>query len=112
VVARRDGLTNDTLRKLALATRDALGSGIVALAGITADGDKAAVAVAVTKDLVAEGVAAGAIAADAARAVGGGTGKQPDVAVGGGPKADAVDEALALLGAGAAAAVAARSAAS
>jgi alanyl-tRNA synthetase len=112
VVARRDGLTNDTLRKLALATRDALGSGVVALAGLTPDGQKAAVAVAVTKDLVAGGVAAGAIAGDAARAVGGGTGKQPDVAVGGGPKADAIDEALALLTTGAAAAVAARTAAS
>jgi alanyl-tRNA synthetase len=104
VVARRDGLTNDILRKLAIATRDALGSGIVALVGLTPDGNKAAVAVAVSKDLVAEGVAAGEVARDAARAVGGGTGKHADVAVGGGPKADAVDEAAALLEAAATAA--------
>ena len=97
VVARRDGFTNDGLRKLALAARDALGSGVVALVGLTPEGSKAAVAVAVSKDLVDRGVAAGPIAAEAARAVGGGTGKQADVAVGGGPNADAVDEALALL---------------
>jgi alanyl-tRNA synthetase len=97
VVARRDGLTNDGLRRLALATRDALGSGIVGLVGVTPDGAKAAVAVAVSKDLVGTGITAGAIAADAARALGGGTGKQPDVAVGGGPNAGAVGEAEALL---------------
>jgi alanyl-tRNA synthetase len=107
LVTRRDGLDNDTLRKLALATRDEIGSGIVALVGVTSDGDKAAVAVAVTKDLVERGVSAGELARDAARAVGGGTGKQADVAVGGGPKADAVDEALELLRAAAASAVAA-----
>jgi alanyl-tRNA synthetase len=97
VVARRDGLTNDGLRRLAIATRDALGSGIVGLVGVTPDGAKAAVAVAVTKDLIERGTTAGAVAGDAARALGGGTGKQPDVAVGGGPNAGAVDEALALL---------------
>jgi len=97
VVARRDGLTNDGLRRLALAIRDALGSGIVGLVGVTPDGAKAAVAVAVSKDLVGTGVTAGAIAADAAKVLGGGTGKQPDVAVGGGPNAGAVDEAEALL---------------
>ncbi len=97
VVARRDGFTNDGLRRLALATRDALGSGIVGLVGVTPDGGKAAVAVAVSKDLIERGVTAGGIAGDAARALGGGTGKQPDVAVGGGPNAGAVDEAHALL---------------
>ena len=97
VVARVDGFANDALRSLAIATRDALGRGIVGLVGLTPDGAKVAVAVAVSKDLVSEGVAANAIAADAARAVGGGTGKQADVAVGGGPKADAVDDALACL---------------
>jgi len=100
VVARTDGYTNDDLRRLAIATREALGRGIVALVGVTPEGTKVAVAVAVSKDLVSEGVHAGTIAAEAARAVGGGTGKQADVAVGGGPRADAVDEALARLRAG------------
>jgi alanyl-tRNA synthetase len=97
VVARTDGYTNDELRGLAIATRDVLETGIVGLVGLTPDGAKVAVAVAVSKDLVSEGVQAGAIAADAARVVGGGTGKQADVAVGGGPKSHAVDDALARL---------------
>ena len=97
VVSRVDGSSNDDLRNLAIATRDALGRGIVGLVGVSPDGAKVAVAVAVSKDLVSEGVQAGALAADAAKAVGGGTGKQADVAVGGGPKAGAVDDALALL---------------
>jgi alanyl-tRNA synthetase len=97
VVARRDGLDNDGLRRLAIATRDAVGSGIVALVGVTGSGGKAAVAVAVTSDVLESGVSAAVIAAPAAKALGGGTGKQPDVAVGGGPNAAAVDEALVLL---------------
>jgi alanyl-tRNA synthetase len=97
VVARRDGCTNDILRKLAIATRDALGSGVVALVGLTPDGGKAAVAVALSRDRVDAGLSAAELAREAARAVGGGTGKQADVAVGGGPKADAVDDALDLL---------------
>jgi alanyl-tRNA synthetase len=97
VVERRDGFTNDTLRKLAIATRDVLGTGVVGLVGVTPEGDKAVVAVAVSKDLVAQGVMAGSIAKDAAVAVGGGVGKQADVAVGGGPKAEAVDDALVAL---------------
>ncbi len=103
VVERRDGFTNDTLRKLAIATRDALGTGVVGLVGLTPEGDKAVVAVAVSKDLVARGVTAGTIAKDAAAAVGGGVGKQADVAVGGGPKAEAIDDALAALRAAASA---------
>ena len=97
VVARRDGLGNDELRRLGIATRDALGSGIVALVGAAPDGEKAAVVVAVSKDLVAKGVSASAIAADAARAINGGVGKQADVAVGGGRDASGVDAALASL---------------
>jgi alanyl-tRNA synthetase len=97
VVAQRDGFGNDDLRSLAIATRDALGSGIVGLVGVTPDGEKAAVAVAVSKDLVERGVTAGDIAADAAKALGGGTGRGADVVAGGGPNASAVDEARALL---------------
>jgi len=97
VVRRRDGLANDALRQLALATRDALGSGIVALVGVVPGGEKAAVVVAVSADRVEQGADASAIAADAAAAVGGGTGKHPDVAIGGGPKVAGVDAALAAL---------------
>ena len=97
VVERRDGFSNDDLRSLAIATRDALGSGIVGLVGITPDGAKAAVAVAISKDLVEQGITAGDIAAGAATMLGGGTGRGADVVAGGGPNAGAVDEARALL---------------
>jgi alanyl-tRNA synthetase len=97
VIVRRDGLTNDEVRQLAIATRDALGSGVVGIVGIAPDGAKVPIAVAVSKDLVERGVSAGAIAADAARVLGGGTGKQADVVAGGGQETGAVDEALAVL---------------
>jgi len=107
VVAVRRDLGNDDLRRLALATRDALASGVVALVGtVPPDGAKAAIAVAVTADLVAAGVSAAEIAATAARLLGGGTAKNPEVVVGGGPAADQVDAALAEVRARAAAAVA------
>jgi alanyl-tRNA synthetase len=108
VVARRDGLANDALRGLAIATRDVLGSGIIGLVGLVGlapGGDKAVVAVAVSKDLVERGASAADIARGAAAAVGGGAGKQADVSVGGGPRAEGIDEALAALRAAAAAAV-------
>jgi alanyl-tRNA synthetase len=100
VVVRRDGLAPDELRALAIAVRDALagvGGGIVGLVGLGPDGTKAGVVVAVTKDLAASGVSAADVARPAARALGGGTGKQADLAVGGGPDVAAVDEAIALL---------------
>ena len=97
VAARRDGLDPGELRRLALATRDALGSGIVGLVGVGPDGKKAGIAVAVTKEHVERGVSAAEIAAKAAKALGGGTAKSADVVSGGGPNVDAVDEALALV---------------
>ena len=94
VAVRRD-LPNDDLRRLALATRDALGSGVVALVGtVPPDGAKAAISVAVTADLVAQGLSAAEIAAPAARLLGGGTAKNPEVVVGGGPNAADADAAL------------------
>jgi alanyl-tRNA synthetase len=97
VVARRDGFTGDELRQLAIATRDALGQGIVALAGLAPDGTKAGLVVAVTKDVVERGVSAADLARDAAKALGGGTAKNPELVQGGGPKVEAIDDALALL---------------
>jgi alanyl-tRNA synthetase len=97
VVAERRDLGPDDLRRLALATRERLESGVVALVGVAPDGKKAGLAVAVTADLVARDVSAAAIAAPAARALGGGTAKNPEVVQGGGPNVAAVDEALALV---------------
>ncbi|MBA2326872.1 MAG: alanine--tRNA ligase [Actinobacteria bacterium] len=96
VAARRDGLSPDDLRRLAVAVRDALGSGVVALVAVGPGGDKAGITVAVTKGLVDQGISAAEIAAPAAKALGGGTAKNPELVVGGGPNTAAVDEALAL----------------
>jgi alanyl-tRNA synthetase len=93
LVARHDGLGTGELRQLAIETVRALGSGIVVLAG-AADG-KAAIAVSVSKDLVAKGAAADAIAKPAAALLGGGVGKGTDVVAGGGQRTDQVDAALA-----------------
>jgi alanyl-tRNA synthetase len=101
VVVRRDGLTPDDLRTLAIATRDALdarvGAGIAAIVGLGPDGGKAGVAVAVSKGLVTGGASAADIAREAAKALGGGTAKNPELVVGGGPRVDAIDDALTLL---------------
>ena len=97
VAARRDGLDAGDLRRLALATREAVGSGVVALVGVGPDQKKAGLAVAVSNELVARGVSAADVAATAAKALGGGTAKNAEVVVGGGTNVDQVDEALALV---------------
>ena len=97
VAERRDGLDPAGLRRLAVADRDALGSGVVALVGRGPEGGKAAIAVAVSPDLVAQGVSAAEVAAPAARVLGGGTARASDVVAGGGPNVAAVDDALALV---------------
>src|SRR4051794_17854668 len=97
VVVRRDGLTPGDLRTLAIATRDALGSGVVALVGVDASGAKAGLAVAVSKDKVEAGWSAAELARDAAKALGGGTAKHADAVQGGGQNVDAIDDALGLL---------------
>jgi alanyl-tRNA synthetase len=97
VVATRDGLGPDDLKQLVASARDRLGSGVVAVLGRGADGAKAGIAVGVTRDLVEGGVSAADIARPAAKALGGGTAKNPELVVGGGPNADALPEALELV---------------
>ena len=106
VAVRRDGLGPDDLRLLATAVRERLGSGVAAIVGLGPDGSKAGIAVAVSKDLVEAGASAAAIAQGAAKALGGGTAKNPELVVGGGPKVDGLDEALDLVRAAARAATA------
>jgi alanyl-tRNA synthetase len=96
LVARRDGVAGDDLRRITLAARDALGSGVVAILGAGPDGKKAAIAVAVSKDLVEQGVSASAIGGPVAKVLGGGTGKNADFVQGGGPNVAGLDEAEAL----------------
>ena len=95
MVARRDGLGPDDLRQLAIATRDAIGArSVVVLLGVN-DG-KAGIVAAVGKDRVAAGASAADIAGPAARLLGGGTAKNAELVVGGGPKIEAIDDAVAM----------------
>jgi alanyl-tRNA synthetase len=90
VVARVDGLDGGALRELALAVREQPGVSVVVLGG-SLDGGGVSLVAAVTPD---GGVAAGALLTDAAKTVGGGAGKQADIAVAGGRKPEKLDEAL------------------
>ena len=90
VVARVDGLARDDLRSLALAVRDQPGVRAVVLGGAP-DGGGVALVAAASQD---SGLDAGELIADAARTVGGGGGKNPDLAVAGGRDPSRLDEAL------------------
>ncbi len=94
LVARVDDLGTAELKQLAQETVRALGSGVVALVG-AADG-KAAIAVAISKDVVGRGAAADAIAKPAADKLGGGVGKGAEAVVGGGQYVAGIDDALAV----------------
>ena len=88
VVARRDGLGPDDLRQLVVATRDAVGpSAVVVLLGVN-DG-KAGIAAALGKERVAAGGSAAELVAPVAKLLGGGTAKNPELVVGGGPNVGA-----------------------
>ncbi|HEX2701515.1 MAG TPA: alanine--tRNA ligase [Acidimicrobiales bacterium] len=90
VVARRDRLTPDQLRQLALTVRSSPGIRAVALAG-TPDGAKVGLVVAVA---AGSGLEAPALVGEAARLVGGGGGGKGDVAMAGGRDPSRIDDAL------------------
>jgi alanyl-tRNA synthetase len=92
VVASRPGMAPDELRALALQVRDRLGSGLAVL-GTQRDG-KASLGAAVTLDLVGRGVSAARVLAEAARLLGGGSSRDPELAQAGGPHGDRLAEAL------------------
>jgi alanyl-tRNA synthetase len=94
LVARRDGSTPDDLRRLALGVRDEIGTGVVVLLGTSPDGTKAGLAVAVSSDLVGKGVSAAEVAGEAAKTLGGGTARNPEMVTGGGPRVENVETAL------------------
>jgi alanyl-tRNA synthetase len=91
VVARVDGTPRDELRELAIAVRDRPGVRAVVLGSVPEEGGVALVS-AVAKDV---GLHAGELLAGPARTVGGGGGKQADIATAGGRHPDKLDEALA-----------------
>ena len=92
VFARVDGIDRDALRDLACAVRDRDGIRAVVLGGAP-EGGGAALVSAVDND---SGLHAGELIADASKAIKGGGGKGPDLAVAGGKDPEGVDEALNL----------------
>ena len=90
VVARVDGLDRDGLRDLAVAVRDRDGVRAVVIIG-EPDGGGVGLVAAVTPD---SGLNAGELIADAAKTVGGGGGRAPDLAVAGGRDPAKIDDAL------------------
>jgi len=94
LVARVDNLGSGELKQLAQETLRTIGTGVVALVG-AADG-KAAIAVAVSKDLIARGASADAIAKPAVQKLGGGVGRGQASVVGGGQNVSGIDDALAV----------------
>ncbi|MCB1260625.1 MAG: alanine--tRNA ligase [Acidimicrobiales bacterium] len=91
VVARVDGTSRDDLRDLALAVRDVAGIRAAVLGGAP-DGGGAALVAAVAPGADLD---AGALIADAAKAIKGGGGRNPDLAIAGGKDPAGLDEALA-----------------
>ncbi|HEX5630159.1 MAG TPA: alanine--tRNA ligase-related protein, partial [Acidimicrobiia bacterium] len=96
VIAEASGFDPEALRLLALQVRDRLGSGVVVL-GTKREG-KAGLVVAVSQDLVKRGVSAAAVAGPAARIVGGGGSRDPELCQAGGPHGDRLGDALAEAG--------------
>ncbi|HEX4901687.1 MAG TPA: alanine--tRNA ligase [Acidimicrobiales bacterium] len=93
VVARVDGSERGDLRELALSLRDEPGIRAVVLGGAPAGGGAALVA-ATTEE---SGLDAGALVADATRAIKGGGGRDPRLVVAGGKDPDGLDQALDLV---------------
>ncbi len=82
----------DTIRDAAIALRGTYGFDIVVLGGVS--GNRAHLVAAVTARAVEHGASAAGLLATPARIVGGGTGKNPELSVGGGPNAKEIGPAL------------------
>jgi alanyl-tRNA synthetase len=92
ITRRVEGLEKGALRSLSDSLRERLGSGVVILASET-DG-KAALVVAITRDLTSR-VHAGRLIKELAPLIGGGGGGRPDLAEAGGKDASGIDTLLA-----------------
>lgn len=92
VVVETGSLDPEALRLLALQVRDRMGTGVAVL-GSRRDGKAGLVAI-VSPDLVKSGISAAEILLPAARAVGGGGSRDPELAQAGGPHGDRLGDAL------------------
>ena len=91
-VAGTGEMPPDQLRSLALQVREHLGRGVVVLGSTNAG--KGALVGAVSADLVASGVSAAEVILPAARILGGGGSRDPELAQAGGPNGDRLEESL------------------
>ncbi len=91
-----DGLNPKDLRGLVDEGKKEIGSGVVAIVGVTEDG-KAGIAVGVTPDLVASLSAVDLVRVGAEALGGKGGGGRPDMAQAGGPDGSKADDALAAI---------------
>jgi alanyl-tRNA synthetase len=92
LVTQQPGLGADELRALAFQVRDRIGSG-VGVFGSARDG-KGALLAFVSRNLVDLGVSAADVLSGAARVLGGGGSKDPEMAQAGGPHGDRLEDAL------------------
>ena len=93
-----EGIDIKDLKSLADEGKKQLGSGVVALVGVTGEG-KAGIVVGVTDDLTARFNAVDLVKAAAAALGGKGGGGRPDMAQAGGPDGSRADAALAAIAA-------------
>lgn len=94
LIARLDGFTPENARRVVAAARSSIGTGVIGIIGLGPDPQSATIAVAVTDDLVSNGVSAASLAAPAAKLIRGGTARAHDVVAGGGKNPEAISEAL------------------
>jgi alanyl-tRNA synthetase len=100
LVVRREDLSADELRELAQAVVQRLeGPGGAGVVLGSAAGGRALIVAASSPTLVSRGADAKSLLAPAATAVGGGAGGKPVLGTAGGPRGEAVDEALGLISA-------------
>ncbi len=93
VIDNAGELGGNELRQLGLGVRDKLGAPGLLVLGATADGKGSLICV-VSRELVEQGISAGEIIAPAARVLGGGGSRDPELAQAGGPEGDRLGEAL------------------
>jgi alanyl-tRNA synthetase len=97
-VTRREDLAADELRDVAANAASRLeGPGGAAVVLGSAAGGRALLVAACSPNIVARGAAAPALLAPAAAAIGGGAGGKPTLGTAGGPKGEAVDQALGVM---------------
>jgi alanyl-tRNA synthetase len=89
-----DGREAGELRELALRLRNRFAQQPAAVVLAGSGSGKTLLVAALTRDLLSKGLTAGALIEPAAKAVGGNAGGKPDLAMGGGPNAGALQEAL------------------